>query len=52
VKVWVFRGEVMEHDPMAYDKRMAESGPSSHGHGHGRDRDRDHGRDRDRGDRS
>ncbi|MCB2054538.1 MAG: 30S ribosomal protein S3 [Geminicoccaceae bacterium] len=24
VKVWVFRGEIMEHDPMAYDKRMNE----------------------------
>jgi small subunit ribosomal protein S3 len=37
VKVWVFRGEIMEHDPMAYDKRLAESGPShGHGHGHGR----------------
>lgn len=35
VKVWVFRGEIMEHDPMAYDKRLAEAGPS-HGHGHGR----------------
>jgi small subunit ribosomal protein S3 len=43
VKVWVFRGEIMEHDPMAYDKRMSEL---STGHGHGRDRD--HGR----GDRS
>jgi small subunit ribosomal protein S3 len=39
VKVWVFRGEIMEHDPMAYDKRMAESAPS-------------HGRDHGRGDRS
>ena len=47
VKVWVFRGEIMEHDPMAFDKRLAESGPS---HGHDRHRDRD-GRDRDRGDR-
>ena len=25
VKVWVFKGEVMEHDPMAQDKRMAEN---------------------------
>ena len=24
IKVWVFKGEVMEHDPMAYDKRMNE----------------------------
>jgi ribosomal protein S3 len=43
VKVWVFRGEIMEHDPMAYDRRQAEIGPS-----HGRDRDRDHGRGGDR----
>jgi small subunit ribosomal protein S3 len=27
VKVWVFKGEVMEHDPMAQDKRMAEQQP-------------------------
>ena len=24
VKVWIFKGEIMEHDPMAQDKRMAE----------------------------
>lgn len=24
VKVWVFKGEIMEHDPMAQDKRLAE----------------------------
>jgi len=24
VKVWVFKGEIMEHDPMAVDKRQAE----------------------------
>ena len=31
VKVWVFKGEVLEHDPMAQDKRWAQeaSGPSS-----------------------
>ncbi len=31
VKVWVFKGEVLEHDPMAQDKRWAleASGPSS-----------------------
>lgn len=28
IKVWVFRGEIMEHDPMAYDKRLAEAAPS------------------------
>jgi small subunit ribosomal protein S3 len=25
IKVWIFKGEVMEHDPMAQDKRMAGS---------------------------
>ena len=24
IKVWVFKGEVMTHDPMAQDKRLAE----------------------------
>src|ERR1700734_1542108 len=43
VKVCVFKGEVLEHDPMAQDKRLAtESGPA--GEGGGRDRS-------DRGDR-
>jgi small subunit ribosomal protein S3 len=28
VKVWVFKGEVMAHDPMAQDKRMAEQAPA------------------------
>lgn len=32
VKVWVFKGEVMAHDPMAQDKRLAE-GQSSGGRG-------------------
>ena len=27
VKVWIFRGEVMEHDPMAQDKRASENQP-------------------------
>jgi small subunit ribosomal protein S3 len=27
VKVWVFKGEIMEHDPMAQDKRAADQGP-------------------------
>ena len=25
IKVWVFKGEIMEHDPMAQDRRMQES---------------------------
>jgi small subunit ribosomal protein S3 len=28
VKVWVFKGEIMAHDPMAQDKRMAEQAAS------------------------
>lgn len=43
VKVWIYKGDVMEHDPMARDKRMSEhqaQGPAG-GHSHGRDRDRD-----------
>ena len=30
IKVWIFKGEVIGHDPMAQDKRLAEqqSGPS------------------------
>jgi small subunit ribosomal protein S3 len=24
IKVWIFKGEILEHDPMAQDKRMAE----------------------------
>ncbi len=41
VKVWVFKGEILAHDPMAQDKKMAEGQP-----GDGRDRDRDRDRDR------
>jgi small subunit ribosomal protein S3 len=41
VKVWIFKGEVLEHDPMAQDKRLAgESGPAGDGSGRG-ERERD-----------
>jgi len=30
VKVWVFKGEIMAHDPMAQDKRLAEQAQGSH----------------------
>jgi small subunit ribosomal protein S3 len=31
-KVWIFKGEVLEHDPMAQDKRLSgETGPASEG---------------------
>src|SRR6478735_1733142 len=26
IKVWIFKGEILEHDPMAQDKKMAEDG--------------------------
>jgi small subunit ribosomal protein S3 len=39
VKVWVFKGEILAHDPMAQDKRLAE-GQSAGGH----ERERDRGR--------
>ena len=31
VKVWIFKGEILEHDPMAQDKQLAEgdAGPSA-----------------------
>jgi small subunit ribosomal protein S3 len=28
VKVWIFKGEIMEHDPMAQDRRAMETGES------------------------
>ena len=37
VKVWIFKGEVLEHDPMAQDKRMGESEGSGGGRGRPRD---------------
>ena len=40
VKVWIYKGDVMEHDPMARDKRMADGGSGGPGRP-GRDRDRD-----------
>jgi small subunit ribosomal protein S3 len=29
IKVWIFKGEILEHDPMAQDKRLAEADHSS-----------------------
>ncbi len=49
VKVWIFKGEILEHDPMAQEKRAAEADHSSshrpRREPRERDRDRDHGRD-------
>ncbi|GBD47525.1 30S ribosomal protein S3 [Methylopila sp. Yamaguchi] len=39
VKVWIFKGEVMEHDPMAQDRRLSEE--SAGGGGGGRPNRRD-----------
>ena len=36
IKVWIFKGEILEHDPMAQDKRMADEGSRSGG-GHRRE---------------
>ena len=58
VKVWIFKGEIMEHDPMASERRATEAQESGGGSGGGgggrprRDGDRgERGGRRDRGDR-
>ncbi|MFL5196052.1 MAG: 30S ribosomal protein S3 [Microvirga sp.] len=38
IKVWIFKGEILEHDPMAQDKRLTDEGGRSGGR---RERDRD-----------
>jgi small subunit ribosomal protein S3 len=43
VKVWVFKGEILTHDPMAQDKRLSEQ-QAGGGERHDRDRDRDRDR--------
>jgi small subunit ribosomal protein S3 len=51
VKVWVFKGEILAHDPMASEKRAELAAPSERGDRERGDREhRDRG-DRDRGDR-
>jgi small subunit ribosomal protein S3 len=47
IKVWVFKGEILEHDPMAQDKRMHEADNQST-HRQRRERPEREGRDRDR----
>ena len=47
IKVWIFKGEIIEHDPMASEKKNSELQESGGG---GRPRREDRG-DRDRGDR-
>ncbi len=63
IKVWVFKGEIMAHDPMAHERRLTEGqaqGPSGRedrpprkerDRGRGRDRDRDRDHDDRHGDR-
>src|SRR5919198_1242137 len=41
VKVWVFKGEILAHDPMAQDKRLAEAQPGGPDRDRRRDRDRE-----------
>jgi small subunit ribosomal protein S3 len=52
IKVWVFKGEILEHDPMASERRALEGGgEADRGGDRRRDRDRDRegrGRRRDR----
>jgi small subunit ribosomal protein S3 len=45
IKVWVFKGEILEHDPMAQDKKAQEEGGRSGGR---RERDGEGGRERGR----
>ena len=40
VKVWIFKGEIMEHDPKARDRRAAEAADAPAPRGPRRDRDR------------
>jgi small subunit ribosomal protein S3 len=47
IKTWIYKGEILEHDPMASERRAAEGG-GDRGPRPERDRDRDRG---DRGDR-
>jgi small subunit ribosomal protein S3 len=55
VKVWVYKGVILEHDPMAQDKRLETTGQSRARAGEGRGpatgggRDRERGGERDRG---
>ena len=40
IKVWIFKGEIMEHDPMAQEKRIIDSQTGAPAPGGNRDRDR------------
>ena len=47
IKVWIFKGEILEHDPMAQDRRALEEANAPGGERRRREDDRG-GRDRDR----
>lgn len=49
IKVWIFKGEIMQHDPMASERRAIDM---QEGGGGGRRRDNDRGERNDRGNRS
>jgi small subunit ribosomal protein S3 len=49
--VWIFKGEIMEHDPMASEKRNTDLQESGGGGRPRRDGDRDRGDRGDRGER-
>ncbi len=40
VKVWIFKGEILEHDPQAHDRRQAEAAEGPSGRGPRRERER------------
>jgi small subunit ribosomal protein S3 len=40
VKVWIFKGEILEHDPQAHDRRQAEAADGPAGRGPRRERER------------
>jgi small subunit ribosomal protein S3 len=50
VKCWIFKGEIMEHDPMALDRKMEAAGDNRPRQDRGRG-DRDRGERGERGDR-
>ncbi|PWB83924.1 MAG: 30S ribosomal protein S3, partial [Methylocystaceae bacterium] len=41
IKVWIFKGEILEHDPLAQDKRQAEQAAGGAGDHHGERRRRE-----------
>jgi small subunit ribosomal protein S3 len=40
VKVWIFKGEILEHDPQAHDRRLAEAQEGAAPRAPRRDRER------------